>query len=109
MLTKLCIGDECLGKVEFVGVRSRRLANRFIEVALLRYTCFLHRFLSAIAAIESNCPFGKFVHVIGGTDEAAGLGVDPEGAVGCRAGGQNGGTVFERYAIDLGVAASGQP
>ena len=57
--------------------------------------------------VEAVDPLGQFVHIIGAGDEVACRGVPPVGGVGSMACGQDGSSVLERNAKDLGLVVGG--
>ncbi len=69
---------------------------------------FFDGLLGASGVVEGLNPGGKLRAPVGGGDEVAGGMVEPEGSVGGMAAGEDRGTVFERDAEELRLAARGE-
>ena len=94
-LAELLALDEGFGEVELVGVGGGRAADEVVELGGVgRGVGFLLGLGDAAAGVEGGGPGGKLRHIEGGSDEVAGGGIDPERAVGGRAGGKDGGAVL---------------
>src|ERR1700744_3649149 len=109
VLAELLAGDQSLREVKLIADAGWRAADFSFKISGVGQVGFLLGLIEPAACVEGRSPVGKLRHVIGGSGEDARCFVDPEGSVCGSACGQNGSTIFEGYAEDLGCSFCIEP